>query len=245
MYKSKTRIWKPKVKIPELPIEKWYQIALSTDYPSLLNLCKVSRQFFSICNDQGFWKDKLKLDFPKYLIWTNKFPAKFVYSKVYIFGGLIEAFASVLMEPLIIRSRYDIIEYNLTDEARKIVAFYLILIIDKLMSRTGKKYNQLLETLTIDNLYQVFGDNLIVLQVKEDLNLIKSGKALPNELTVSLGNALGVLLEFANESTMILALLLHSFISEIKSQIDDSELGSEIDREDIEQVVSSLSKIWN
>lgn len=46
-----------------LPKELLYETLLTLDYDTIDNYCNTSEKFKNICNDEKFWKEKLKIDF--------------------------------------------------------------------------------------------------------------------------------------------------------------------------------------
>jgi hypothetical protein len=47
-----------------LPLELQYEITTELPYENLINLCKTSRHFRALCNDNEVWERKLRADFP-------------------------------------------------------------------------------------------------------------------------------------------------------------------------------------
>lgn len=50
-----------------LPNELIYQILLESSYDDIIKWCQVGAVFSDICDDNIFWRDKLKYDYPEYL----------------------------------------------------------------------------------------------------------------------------------------------------------------------------------
>lgn len=51
--------------VEDLPIEKWFQIALELPYDQLPKFCRQNRMFADVCRDPDFWRYKLQRDFPE------------------------------------------------------------------------------------------------------------------------------------------------------------------------------------
>lgn len=49
----------------DLPTEAWWAIMLQLPYETLLDQCKVSSPYASICRDGDFWREKMRRDYPE------------------------------------------------------------------------------------------------------------------------------------------------------------------------------------
>ena len=98
-----------------------FRIALTLPYPDIISLCNTNRIFNLICNNEFFWSEKLKRDFPLELKLNNLI----TYKQAYIIARneKFEMFKFTMrMEEL---SKYDIDDLiDIIDEDTGVISLY-------------------------------------------------------------------------------------------------------------------------
>lgn len=142
----------------ETPLETYVEIVKNLDYQSLETLCMTDKSFVSLCDNQKFWKELIRVKYPELLYPTN---IKYDYRKIYAAESYIEQMKTKL---------FRLISKPPVNTDKKIIT-YIHELSKYLYRKTGKLFKHLNQYVLVAFIAQYTKDYDFLKEILQPLSL--------------------------------------------------------------------------